>query len=85
MYKKAGVILTGIVQKGQVQGNLFDNINRNKDEKIISAVDKINRKMGQDIVRYAALGYKKKWQLKQERLSPCYTTRWKDILKIKLN
>ena len=50
----------------------------------MKTMDKINRKMGQDIVRYAALGYKKKWQLKQQRLSPCYTTRWSDLLTINI-
>ena len=83
-YKKAGVILSGIIQEYEVQENLFDNINRFKNQKIIKTVDKINKKMGQDMLRYAAVGYVKKWQLKQQRLSPCYTTRWSDILKINL-
>ena len=83
-YKKAGVILGGIIKKYEVQGNLFDNVNRNRNDKIINTVDVINRKMGQDIIRYAALGYRKKWKLKQEQLSSCYTTRWEDLLKIRL-
>ena len=83
-YKKAGVILGGIIKKSQVQGNLFDDIDRERNDKIINTVDVINRKMGQDIIRYATLGYKKKWKLRQEQLSPCYTTRWKDVLKIRL-
>tara|TARA_Y100001960_G_C14586373_1_gene783375 strand:- start:51 stop:1073 length:1023 start_codon:yes stop_codon:yes gene_type:complete len=83
-YKKAGVILSGIVQKEGVQENLFDTKARFKNEMIGQTVDKINSKMGQDVVRYAALGYKKKWQLKQQRLSPCYTTRWSDILTINI-
>ena len=84
-YKKAGVVLSGIIQNGSVQENLFDNKKRFKNEIIMNTIDKINSKMGQDIVRYAALGYKKKWQLKQERLSPCYTTRWSDLLTINID
>ena len=83
-YKKAGVILSGIVQKEGVQENLFDTKARFKNEMIGQTVDKINSKMGQDVVRYATLGYKKKWQIKQQRLSPCYTTRWSDILTINI-
>ena len=84
-YKKAGVVLSGIIKKGEVQENLFDKRNRFKNETVIKTIDKINRKMGQDVVRYAALGYKRVWQLKQQNLSPCYTTRWNDLLKINLD
>jgi len=83
-YKKAGVVVSGIVYNNEVQDNLFDNINRNKNKKIMLTIDGINKKMGQDILRYAVLGYKKKYRLKQQRLSPCYTTRWSDILIIEL-
>ena len=83
-YKKAGVILGGIIKKHEVQGDLFDDVNRIRNDKIINTVDIINRKMGQDIIRYAAMGYRKKWKLKQEQLSSCYTTRWEDLLKIRL-
>jgi DNA polymerase V len=83
-YKKAGVVVSGIIQNHEVQENLFDDINRFKKEKIIKTVDEINQKMGQDVLRYLAVGYFKKWQLKQQKLSPCYTTRWSDILKINL-
>ena len=81
-YKKAGVVLSGIIKKGEVQEELFDKRNRSKNEIVVKAIDKINRKMGQDVVRYAVQGYSKKWSLKQESLSPCYTTRWSELLTI---
>ena len=84
-YKKAGVILGGIIKKYEVQGNLFDNLDRDSNDKILNTVDSINKKMGQDMIRYAALGYRKKWKLKQEQLSPCYTTRWKELLNVRLS
>ena len=83
-YKKAGVILGGIVNNNEVQTNLFDERKRQKNQKILSVVDILNAKMGQDIIKYAALGNEKKWQLKQQSLSQCYTTRWSDLLKINL-
>ena len=83
-YKKAGIILSDIVSGHEVQENIFDKINRLKSEKMMKTIDQINRKMGRDIVRYATQGYTKKWVLKQQRLSPCYTTRWNDILSIKI-
>ena len=83
-YKKAGVVVSGIIKDDEVQENLFDNINRLKNKNIIKTVDRINSKMGQDMVRYVSVGYFKKWKLKQQKLSPCYTTRWSDILRINL-
>ena len=83
-YKKAGVILSDIVSGHEVQENIFDKVNRLKSEKMMKTIDQINQKMGRDIVRYAAQGYTKKWVLKQQRLSPCYTTRWNDLLSIKI-
>ena len=38
--------------------------------------------MGRDFVRYAVQGYNNTLKLKQQSLSPCYTTRWDDLLKI---
>ena len=83
-YKKAGVMLSGIISNNEVQGNLFDNKNRFKSQKIMIVIDKINKKMGRDKIRYAAQGYSNKWKLKQKSLSPCYTTRWSDILVINI-
>ena len=83
-YKKAGVVVSGIIKDDEVQENLFDNINRLKNKNIIKTVDRINSKMGQDMLRYVSVGYFKKWKLKQQKLSPCYTTRWTDILRINL-
>ena len=83
-YKKAGVFLTGIVPQSQVQKSLFDYEDRDKKQALMQAVDKVNQLMGRDTVRVASAGFDRKWKLRQERLSPCYTTRWKDVLNIKL-
>ena len=84
-YKRAGVILSGIIPEYQVQENLFDEVDRFKSKKIMNTIDGINKKMGRDVIRYAIQGYSKKWKLKQQCLSPCYTTRWKDLLTINMD
>ena len=81
-YKKAGVILSGIIPTNHVQCNIFDKKNRKKSKIILDTVDSINKKMGRDFVRYAVQGYNNTLKLKQQSLSPCYTTRWGDLLKI---
>ena len=47
-----------------------------------SVVDTINRKMGRNKVKLAVQGSGRMWKLKQEKLSPCYTTRFEDMLEV---
>jgi len=81
-YKKAGVVLSGIIPTHHVQCDMFDTRNCEKSKVIMNTVDSINKKMGKDSIRYGSQGYYRKWKLKQERLSPCYTTRWNELLKV---
>jgi DNA polymerase V len=85
-YKKAGVIVSGLVPEKGVQAHLFDGKDRARNHKLIEAVDAINRKLGRDKVRFAAQGYPGRqttWLLKKEHLSPCYTTKWEQIWTVK--
>ena len=84
IYKKAGVIVQNIVSAKEVQTSLFDTINRKKRNKLMCSIDKINMLMGRDKIRLAAQGFDRKWKLQQEKLSPCYTTRFADILSINI-
>jgi DNA polymerase V len=84
VYKKAGVIVGDIVPQEQQQLSLFDSLDRKKHQKIMTSLDLINKKMGKDKVRLAVQGHQKRWRLKQERLSPCYSTRITDALVIKI-
>ena len=83
-YKKAGVIVSGIVPETQVQQDMFDTIDREKSKDLMEAIDRMNNIFGRDIVRSAAQGYDRKWKLRQEKLSPCYTSKWTDLLTINL-
>ncbi len=84
IYKKAGVIVSEIVPDYSRQLSLFDNRDVNKQKKLMDVMDKLNTQMGRDKVRLAVQGFDRKWRLKQERLSPCYTTRLADILTVKV-
>jgi DNA polymerase V len=83
-YKKAGVMVSGIVPQSHVQGDIFDPVDREKQKNIMEAYDRINKINGRDQIRYAVQGVKHKWRLRQERLSPCFTTRWNDLLTVEL-
>lgn len=83
-YKKCGVVLTGLVQDDSVQQSLFEKGDTVENKKIMSVLDALNSRYGRDTLRSAAQGYKREWKLRQEKLSPKYTTDWNDLLKIKL-
>ncbi|SVD82848.1 uncharacterized protein METZ01_LOCUS435702, partial [marine metagenome] len=83
IYKKAGVIVSGIVHQSQVQLSFFDDIgNIEKRQHLMQAVDTVNDRYGRMKVRFAVNGFERKWKLKQERLSPCYTTRISELIRV---
>ncbi len=83
-YKRAGVLLGELVQLhtgGQM--SLFDTIDHAKHERLMLAMDEVNARFGRNIVKTAAQSLGDDTRLTQQnRLSPCYTTRWKDMLTI---
>ena len=81
-YKKAGVVITEIVPEFPQQTNMFDLRQRTKYKNAMIAMDNLNNLYGNHKVRIASQGFGRKWRLKNEKLSPCYTTRFDDILKI---
>ncbi len=83
-YKKAGVLVLDIVPEDQVQSGLFDNVDRHKHAAIMRTLDGINSKYGRDTLKIAVQGSGERWKLRQEKLSPCYTTKWKDIITIRV-
>jgi len=83
-YKKAGVIVSDISPQQQQQLSLFDTLNRKKHQSIMTALDTINDKLGKDKVRLAVQGNGRQWRMKQEQLSPCYSTRIEEALKVYL-
>ena len=81
MYKKAGVMLMDISTEDAVQGNLFDKLDRQKQKSLMEVLDKINDRYGRNTLKFAVMGDGKAWKIKQERLTPCYTTRITDFPK----
>jgi len=80
-YKKAGVALTQISPKESVQTVLFDEVDREKHDKLMLALDKINEKQGQRAVVVATAGFDG-IRMNRNHLSQNYTTDWNDILEI---
>lgn len=82
-FKKAGVIITEIIPDSAIQTNLFDFVDREKHSRLMTVVDQLNDGFKKNNLRLAIQDGDRKWRLKQERLSPCYTTRISDVLHFK--
>jgi DNA polymerase V len=82
-YMKAGVMVMDIVPETEIQLNLFDKRDRQKERTIMKALDETNHAFGDSMVRYGTHGYGDRWKLKADRLSPRYTTRISDVMRVK--
>lgn len=82
-YKKAGVIVLDLVPDNPRQIALFDNSNP-KHAPIMQAMDSLNAKFGQHSIKLASQDPKRLWKMRQEKLSPRYTTDINDIITIKV-
>ena len=81
-YKKVEVNLFGLIPNEGITARLYDtDPQKEKLDRINRAMDEINRKFGRHTV-HLATARKGEWQMKRERLSPRYTTRLSDIIRI---
>lgn len=84
-YKKAGVIITGIVpQKHQQLGLFTPPEEYEKKETLMKVMDRTNWRWGSDTLSYGATGIQKEWRHRQEKRSPNYTGNWNEILTINI-
>ena len=80
-YKKAGVIVMDFTPEDETQFALFENSNE-RHKPLMKIVDKLNTVYGQQKVRLGSQDMKRMWKMRQEKLSPRYTTNINDIITI---
>ena len=56
LYKKAGVMLSGLVSDESIQGNLFVSHTKNVSRLLMDMIDNINFSMRDDALKFAASG-----------------------------
>lgn len=78
-YKKAGVILSGLVPDSSIQSSLFEAPEKNLGRFLMEMMDNINFSMRGDVVKFAASGLRRNWKMRQDHHSPRYTTRWDEL------
>lgn len=85
-YQRAGVLLPDLLPNGIQQLSLFDDAldPNQKSERLMTALDAINRTHGKHTLRYDSEGLSKHWQMRQNLKSPAYTTRWECLPVVKV-
>ncbi|WP_299096010.1 Y-family DNA polymerase [Winogradskyella sp.] len=81
-YKRAGVVVTGLVPTDNYQLDMFESEDP-KHKPLMSAIDKINKKYKGDKIKIGNQDLERTWKMRQERLSPRYTTNINDIIVVK--
>jgi len=80
-FKKTGLIFGNLVPEKQIQKNLFDNVDRERTQRLMRAIDTINTRLNCPL-RWAAEGLNQPWRVKFHRRSCRYTTRWDELLEV---
>lgn len=82
-YKKAGDIIMDFNPDSEIQLSLFENSNP-KHSPLMQVVDRINQSFGQQKIKLATQDQKRVWKMKQEKLSPRYTTRLVEVIAVRV-
>jgi len=81
-YKKAGVIVLGLIPTNSNQLNLFEKEN-SKHKLLMKTFDLIKKKEGAGKIKLASQDLKRIWKMKQTKLSSRYTTKLNEIIGLK--
>lgn len=81
-YKKAGVVLAGLIPAGGGQHSLFGSNDTADAEALLNTIDSLNTKSGRELVLIGSRLRTTSWQTRSESRSPAYTTNWSDIAKV---
>lgn len=81
-YAKAGILLDAFEPVGMEQAHLWVGGDRETERTLMAAMDRVNREWGRGTLKMAACGLRHGWSMHAEHLSPRYTTRWEDLLRV---
>ena len=83
-YKKAGVGLLDLTHEDTYQADLFAGVDP-RSEKLMAVLDQANRRFGRGTMGFASAHGRTQaqWRMRQEHLSPSYTTKWSDLLRVR--
>jgi DNA polymerase V len=82
-YWKAGVMLNDLADARSAPAQMFPARDPQKSTRLMSAMDSLNGRFGQGIVRPAVTGVERRWTAKAEYLLRRYTTRVKELVTVR--
>jgi DNA polymerase V len=80
-YKRAGVVLMDL-SGGEAQQDLFAGCDSPKRLALMRTLDGINERFGRHAIYGGVQNIGAGWRMRRERMSPRYTTRWSEMLKV---
>jgi len=80
-YKRAGVMVTDLVESDKVQGVFFDSIDHEKQDRLMKVIDNINNLNGKSTVRIASNGEMDQFSTRAHVSKRC-TTRWDELMEV---
>jgi DNA polymerase V len=81
-YLKAGIGLLELSDKAFLQADMFHRGQGIEADRLMTVLDKINKRYGQGASYLAAEGASQRWRMRQHYPSPAYTTRWQELPEI---
>jgi DNA polymerase V len=81
-YKKAGVMLLDLKPSDRLTARLFGQADYERAQRVMKAVDDINKRLGRDTIRFGIVKPKGRWQTKALRRSRRYTTCLSEVLRV---
>lgn len=81
-HAKAGVILSQFSDAGIFTNDFFAQPTKKNTEELMSVLDRLNMTHGCGMVRFTAKPAVASWHMTLQLLSPQYTTRWSDVMRV---
>lgn len=78
-FQKAGIGLIDIINKNNMQSDLFSLEQPAASLKLMALIDEVNSNYGRGTLFFAAEGATKEWNMRQSKRSPLFTNMWNEI------
>jgi DNA polymerase V len=79
-YKKVWIILYELKKASEIRGLL--DIDRVQSDSMMKTIDQINYRYGDSTIKLASEGIEKRWSMRRKKMSPCYTTRFDELMEV---
>ncbi len=82
-YKKSAVMFSFLLKKEEIQRNLLDPCDPEKEARLMKTIDQVNARLGANTLKFAATGTDQEWKMRSEKRSKKATSSIKELLVVK--